>query len=407
MTVPHGRVVEQALQLTWEVHQDPYSLGLEALAGLAVRRNPKRAQLIVSRVLAKHVPVSPSLVRETGRLLGELVSVRDPIVLGFCETATSLGHTVADAFPGADYVHTTRQPDPGRATLLGFDEEHSHAVAHHLQLPAQSLAADRPVVLVDDELTTGTTALNTIAELHALHPREQYVVATLLDLRSAEARNGFAERAAALGVEVVVVALLDGELRVPDNALELAQPLLETPEVATVAGPCAAVDVLSVDWPSEVPTGGRFGFGPADREPFSLAVEGIAGRLLDRLAPAPRVLVVGTEELMYAPVRIAAALEQHLPGAVLVQSTTRSPVLPLDVDGYAIRRRLVFACPDEPGRDSFLYNVAPLTWSPEQGVPYTDVVVVTEAADPVRACASLLAALGPWASHRVHLVPLA
>lgn len=405
MTVQHGRVVEQALQVTWDVHHDPYRLGLDALVGLAVRRNPKRAQLIVSLVLAKHVPVAPSLVRETGRRLGALVAVRDPIVVGFCETATSLGHTVADAFAGADYVHTTRQPDPARATLLGFDEEHSHAVAHHLQLAELTLVGDRPVVLVDDELTTGTTALNTIAELHALHPRDQYVIATLLDLRSAAARAGFAERAASLGVDVVVVALLDGELQVPDNALELAQPLLATPEAAGFVGPSAAIDLHPVDWPSAVPTGGRFGFSPADREPFSLVVERIAATLLPRFAPAPKILVVGTEELMYAPVRIGAALEQHLPDAVLVQTTTRSPVLPLDVEGYAIRRRLAFGCPDEPSRDSFLYNVAPLAWSPEQGVPYTDIVVVTEA--PESSCRPLLAALAPWASHRIHLVPLA
>ena len=41
--------------------------------GLALRRNPKRAHLLVSRVLAKHVPTEPGLVIAAGELLGLLV----------------------------------------------------------------------------------------------------------------------------------------------------------------------------------------------------------------------------------------------------------------------------------------------------------------------------------------------
>ena len=47
----------------------------------------------------------------------------------------------------------------------------------------------RPLVLVDDELTTGRTALNTIAALHAAAPRDRYVLATLVDLREDDARR--------------------------------------------------------------------------------------------------------------------------------------------------------------------------------------------------------------------------
>ncbi|MDQ6739772.1 MAG: phosphoribosyltransferase domain-containing protein, partial [Actinomycetota bacterium] len=38
------------------------------LVGLALRRNPKRAHLLVSRVLAKHVPTVPSLAIAAGML---------------------------------------------------------------------------------------------------------------------------------------------------------------------------------------------------------------------------------------------------------------------------------------------------------------------------------------------------
>jgi hypothetical protein len=44
-------------------------LPVKALVGLALRRNPKRAHLLVSRVLAKHVPTEPGIATSAGQLL--------------------------------------------------------------------------------------------------------------------------------------------------------------------------------------------------------------------------------------------------------------------------------------------------------------------------------------------------
>lgn len=381
-------VVAERLGLAWQVHADPFGLGLDGLAGLAVRDNPRRAHLVVSPVLAKHVPVRPSVAAERARQLAGLVGVPDPLVLGFCETATGLGHAVADALPGADYVHTTRRPDPARVTLAGFDEEHSHAVAHHLQPPPGLVDPERALVLVDDELTTGTTALNTVA---ALGVRGPVVLAALLDLRSAAARSAFDERAAALGVEVRTVALLDGELALPHDVLARGRALQDELRALPDPAPPPAtgeVRVVRAGWPADVPTGGRHGFLTGDRDGFDRALRALE---LDVTGP---VLVVGTEELMHLPNRLALLLEQR--GVdVRVQSTTRSPVLPLDVDGYAIRTRLSFPSTDGSGRSTFLYNVTE---------PVTDVVVVTE--DDVEAARPLAAQLRPFATGTVHLLGL-
>jgi hypothetical protein len=54
------------------------------------------------------------------------------------------------------------------------------------------------------------------------------------------------------------------------------------------------------------------------------------------------VLVLGTEELIYAPLLIAEQLRAH--GArVRLSSTTRSPVVVIDEPGYPIRSALRFA----------------------------------------------------------------
>ncbi|OMI38147.1 phosphoribosyltransferase domain-containing protein, partial [Streptomyces sparsogenes] len=169
---------------------------LRELLGLALRRNPKRAHLLVSNVLGKHVPQRPSAVHGAGVRLGrrvrELLGDRDAaraVVLGYAETATGLGHSVADGLALAPYLHSTRRPVAGVAPVGGFEEEHSHATSH-LLLPEDPdlLATDGPLVLVDDEFSTGRTVLNTIAALHRRFPRERYVVVALVDMRSPEDR---------------------------------------------------------------------------------------------------------------------------------------------------------------------------------------------------------------------------
>jgi len=58
-------------RLAIELRTTGSTLGLDLpdLVGLAVRRNPRRAHLLVSRVLGKHVPTDPRVVLGAGLLL--------------------------------------------------------------------------------------------------------------------------------------------------------------------------------------------------------------------------------------------------------------------------------------------------------------------------------------------------
>ncbi|MFI0368222.1 phosphoribosyltransferase family protein [Actinomadura sp. 1N219] len=386
----------------------PAGVGLADLVGLAVRRNPRRAHLLVSAVLGKHVPTDPRLVYGSGLLLGELVRARlhgdepsrpgtlladalrgvpgtaaglrdhlrapqlpvDAVVLGYAETATALGHSVADALGGAYYLHSTRRPVRGFATYGGFEEEHSHATSH-LLLPADSASLDRdvPIVLVDDELSTGRTVLNTIEALHAVRPRSRYVVAALVDLRGPADRARMDDLADRLGARIDAVALAQGQVELPEGILEAGQTLVgEITARATPldAPPTRAFEVsrVELEWPAGLPDGGRHGFLPEHRD----LLEKDLARMSDAIASgmgdgASRVLVLGFEELMYAPLRLAEALADALPGVdVRYSTTTRSPVLAVDDPGYAIRTRLAFPSHDDsadgPG-ERYAYNVSP------------------------------------------------
>ncbi|MFD4316694.1 phosphoribosyltransferase domain-containing protein [Streptomyces sp. NPDC058548] len=388
---------------------------LPALLGLALRRNPKRAHLLVSSVLGKHVPQRPSVVYGSGldlgrrvrALLGDEEAARS-VVLGYAETATALGHAVADGLGLAPYLHSTRRPVAGVARAGGFEESHSHATSH-LLLPEDPklLAGDGPLVLVDDEFSTGNTVLNTVRALHERYPRDRYVVVALVDMRSAADLGRLDAFAAEIGARVDLISGAAGTVRLPEGVLEKGQALVAEherayePGAGSVPDPSTAPSVVRValDWPEDLPDGGRHGFTPDHRDRLESALPTMADRITGALrapaagglrAPAseaqpgttaeealrataggradtpapppagPRVLVLGFEELMYAPLRLGTALEDagH---DVRYSTTTRSPVLAVDDPGYAIRTRLVFPAHDDPADgpgERYAYNVA-------------------------------------------------
>ncbi|CUR56872.1 Adenine or guanine phosphoribosyltransferase [metagenome] len=410
-------------------------LALPDLFDLALRINPKRPHLLVSTVLAKHVPTDPRVVRGSGLLLGLLVAEQlggcavdpaavrelgrvlrtgaDPqpfadlveasgaqgapgsgLVLGYAETATALGHLVARAL-GWPSIHSTRRRVPGFSAALGFDEAHSHAT-EHLVLPSDPalLVGAGPVVLVDDELSTGRTALNTIRALHRLAPRERYVIAALIDVRTAVDREAMAAVAAELGASIEVVALASGEVSVPGDAGDRVADLASLP-LGVADEPRTAATGRRV-WPWRVAETGRHGFGPADDAALEVAARQVADDLGPRLGG--RVLVLGTEELMYAPLAIADALRSP-ERQVRFSSTTRSPVRVLDVEGYPIRSGITFPAHDnqaEPG-ERFAYNVVAT-----EGGGWSDIVVVVDSAMCTAGLDGLLTALAPYAG-QVHL----
>ncbi|MFE7049551.1 phosphoribosyltransferase [Streptomyces californicus] len=398
------------------------------LLGLALRRNPKRAHLLVSNVLGKHVPQLPSVVHGAGYELGERVrallgpqEARRAVVLGYAETATGLGHAVADGLRDAPYLHSTRRPVAGVAPAGGFEESHSHATSH-LLLPEDRdlLAGGGPastLVLVDDEFSTGNTVLNTVRALHALHPRERYVIVALVDMRSPADRDRLTAFAAEIGARVDLVTRAAGTVALPDGVLERGQALVAEQEARVPASASPSVPVpahvtrVALDWPASVPDGGRHGFTPDHRTALEAALPAMAERIAtaldagapdrgddhgqgadgdrdripagehdrdrspargqgqnrvgdqDRVRAPRRVLVLGFEELMYAPLRLGTALEELLGARAEVRysTTTRSPVLAVDDPGYAIRTRLLFPAHDDPADgpgDRYAYNVA-------------------------------------------------
>ncbi|AZM38036.1 MULTISPECIES: phosphoribosyltransferase domain-containing protein [Acinetobacter] len=306
------------------------------LLGFAERINPKRAFLFVSKVLGRHIPVSPHIMRHAFTDLAELVpdDLPEPVlVIGMAETAVGLGagvhQVLQQRYPEAIYVTTTRHPVHGAPLLARFLEEHSHAQDQLLygspdaELQQQILNS-KSIVLVDDEASTGKTFVNLIHALQqaGLNRISHVVTATLADWSS--------------GIHIAdlncqSVALMTGkwQWRDAENPIQINMP-----KVDTVA--FGAFDTLAQ------PTWGR------------LPIQDSGAHIRLAVQPDERILVLGSGEYVWSSFLLAEYLQQQ--GAdVRFSAITRSPI----AVGHAIQSALAFADNYGLGIQNFVYNINP------------------------------------------------
>ncbi|WP_035412711.1 MULTISPECIES: phosphoribosyltransferase family protein [Bacillaceae] len=388
-----------------EIRENPLHLSLRSLFEMGARINKKRSFLFVSKVLGKHLPVSPKVslmagaalageymekvhgnvhpykeemreaieTGEAGELLLQAVQQEkfrlpeETVFIGFAETATALGHAVFNCFENARYLHTTREEVQDLRSAISFEEEHSHATSHRCYAGTEFFDHPHPIVLVDDESTTGKTALNIIESIQAIFPRKEYTIATLLDWRTDEYREEFRRMEEKLGIVIRDVSLLSGSMEAKGASIDdlfeaetTDRPMAEAEICMT--GLSAASD-YQTEWvskgestaaPSYLSSTGRFGMDD------SLQKE--AGRFINDAAEelrlkrrGERTLCLGTGEFMYIPMRIAAEMGE----GIHYQSTTRSPIHSMKKDGYPIFSKFAYPSPEQPDIGHFFYNVEP------------------------------------------------
>ncbi|MFN8090516.1 MAG: phosphoribosyltransferase family protein [Mycobacterium sp.] len=375
------------------LHVEGAELATElVLPGL--RRNPQRAHLLVSTVLGKHIAIPPTVAMDAGARLAartrEVLSGANADVLGMAETATSLGHCVADGLDAETYVHTTRRDAPAGHIYAGFEEGHSHAT-HHTVQPAKATVFDsrRPLVIVDDEISTGTTALAAIDAMHARCPRPQYVVASLVDMRTESHRERVTATAKSTGAPIDFVSLSTGRVILPEGMTK-AVNALQAP-ILNPSGPWRGRHRrIAANWPGTVPEGGRHGFQRADRAPFDSAVEALAAAVGEALTPGDPVLVIGHEELMYLPLRVADLLAKR-GFDTRFQTSTRSPAYVRDEAGYPLRTGFMFQpCEQGEGGSRYMYN----GWPGAQAVLVIDAFAATDRLEADDGIVDVLTAAG-------------
>jgi len=352
---------------------------------MAARINPKRSFLFVSKVLAKHLPCKAEALLSKGADLanayvnaqrlkkseaGRFFVEAPTLFVGFAETATGLAQAVYECFEGnCLYCHTTRDVIEGLEGI-SFQEEHSHATDHWLYLPeGYDMSRFEQIVLIDDELTTGKTALNIISEMHDRYGIEKYCILTLLDWRSEESRGCFQTVEDQRHIEAPVYALISGSIDVT-GALDSRRE--DYP--ATCDEKCKPVERILVDlracfpdrraeqiasgtglsWFDYNELSGRFGVTPEQQRVLEDCCKKAAVVLEQRISEE-KLIFMGFEELIYLPVKIAESMNCD----IRCQSVTRSPIFSDESDSYPINSKYRFLSPKFGSYTNYFYNIDP------------------------------------------------
>lgn len=335
---------------------------MTTLAGVGRRvKNDKRAHLLVSAVLGKHVPVSADEISSVASSLASMVSdVCDgpAQVITYAEAGIGIGTAVAWSLRAPLIASTRTSSDD---VWCSFTEPHSHASHHAIITKPTGIEDVDAVVLVDDEMTTGVTTMNTITALRATGDvtTRRFVIAALVDARTdndKRALESFADENDLL-IDVVALEEFAGSTTPTSDQNEAAQPL-DGGFAPVLVDETIVVPPLASGW------------SVWDMSEIDAELSALAWRL--RIDTECRTLVLGTEEFMWPAQRLAKALGAD------VSSTTASPVVvDAEADDYPIRHGFSFST---PSGTRYAYN----TDGYDQIVVVTDDIRTTPATLPTR-----------------------
>ena len=308
---------------------------LDAYCDFAARANPKRGFLIVSKVLGRHIPASPTDMRGAmDQIAAKIPSdLTGPIViLGMAETATALGQGVFAAYQRMNpdqqvvYLQSSRQLVGNAEIIARFEEGHSHASTHLIQVADVDIEdivrTARTLVIVDDECSTGKTYVAVAnAMLEAMPKLELVATCCITDWSG----FGYIKN---MPRPTLPISLVSGLMTWTAS---------QVPDVPALASGSNAAGIAPVTG-----MGSRSGLRNPEK----------AARSPIDVKPGERILVLGEGEHSYEALLVAEEIEAS-GGIAAVQCITRSPALL----GGAMQSKSHFTDSYGSGAPCFLYNM--------------------------------------------------
>lgn len=251
--------------------------------------------------------------------------------------------------PDCAFLTTTREAGEGPGWVR-FLEEHSHAAEQKLwggDLDALLQETDT-VLFVDDEISTGKTLRNMVAQLTRRWPalgEKTLVAASLLNRVTPEQEEALADA----GITCRCLVRLPQE----DHTAQVA-------DWTVTEAPPAAPQNLSFrqeTLPGEGLLDPRktLRIGAYDSSCQAVA-EAMLSRALGPVETLGKTLVLGTEECMYPALRLGERLER-LGAEVCCHATTRSPIGLCDAPGYPIHSGWKLPSFYEEERTTYVYDL--------------------------------------------------
>ena len=306
--------------------------------------NPNRDYLFLNKYQANHYPVK---AHNTLQLFSELYqeikrqipSDKRILVVGFSETATGIAQAIMHmALENKDlntvfYLQTTRESINTDIQNISFEEEHSHASTQKLYYRSDIPDYDT-VLFIEDEITTGNTIVNFIEKFQKIKDNISFAAASILNWQNTKNRRIFQEK----GIKRIY--LVSGQMKDNTPLIELKETTLEKPKLTS-----------DVHYHLSDNLNPRTGL---TKEEFLVFQETALNRLtsqVSRKSKEETIAVIGTEENMWLPIRLAQELDAE------VRSTTRSPISLSSEDNYLFHNGLALASAYETNRMTFLYDI--------------------------------------------------
>ena len=326
---------------------------LEDIVSVCKRHNnSKRDYLFVNHLQGKHVPVTPSKAIKLFERLAERVEeatigeYNKIAVIGFAETATAIGRFVALNLRNCIYRgQTTREVLENEPHLIDFEEAHSHATQQSLYGDVEKLKECDLILFVEDEITTGNTILDFIDKFSKLLPNMKYAVASILNWQSEENENKFNQ----LGIKTF--CLVGGYINDEKATLEVDSEY-------KICNKAHIMDSTLIEEYSKKSkhTGFIVDRTLTENRPATVNSEDVEDMTLI-LRDSKRVLVLGTEEYMYAGLSVAEQIEKNFDCEVKFQATTRSPIIASEDEGYVLKNKERMVSAYSLDRETYLYNL--------------------------------------------------
>lgn len=321
--------------------------------------NNKRKYLIVNPLQAKHIPVSPEkslkLFRELGDLAKQKYNNEKVLIIGFAETATAIGISVAEAF-GKDtiYINTTREDINEKYKVADFSEEHSHATEQKLFCyDWNNVIADvERIIFVEDEVSTGKTILNFVKVLKEgsiINKKLMFSVVSIINAMNKEAINIFDNN----NIDYIYLLKINSQdIENKSNNIYLDKvDELKCYEMDFEKN----IDIKSIQGKKDT----RIGVTIKEYiDCCNCLSDNIIDSFLNNEFYKKNILILGTEECMYPAIKTAEIiLKSCFASSVNTHSTTRSPIMAFNDNNYIINSKYAVRSLYSNERKTYIYNL--------------------------------------------------
>lgn len=333
--------------------------------------NSKRSFVFVNADQSKHIPSNPfKTYIDCLKLeikLREIVDGKNKkvLVIAFAETATGIGAIISNAFNGT-FITTTRERIPNCAKTKGkildnidIIESHSHAPEQKLYIKP-NLNFDRleDIIIIDDEYTTGNTAMKLINELKKRVKADCKFIACSFLIAKAARENFAQNNVESIYLEEVennsyLMKAINGQHIYPSE-YKKDKPIVKNEDVIIYTeytnSALFSENRQNLGYYSRGYTGAMK--KTVEHIQYLMDLEATNKGIRDKMR---KIRIIGTEEYNYIPYLVGLRLCEAGYDAK-VQSITRSPILVSDVEDYPLNNRVKLKSFYDNNRTVYLYN---------------------------------------------------